>query len=603
MEQLRILAYRRVSSDEQSKHGYSLDEQTERIERATAPFRKSNVIWYGGSESAVKRQRPEWRRLLRDAQAKRGDAVVFFNVSRWARSILDHKEAVPILRAYGVRLFELGKEWDLNDGRDRRRLEQEVLDAEHDPGERLEGSAAGMRRIAAKGFCIGQAPYGRICTNHAERRRADKAAWKIDPVAQKWTRRIYEWYVVKGLTLRAIYAKLQTMPRYWQETGERDPGEGTMIQRIDHRLTRAGPIKQQQLTIDEKPVVIDIVGEPIPGLLTEEEVELFRQRAEVNKRASVKKKNNPLARFVKCAACQSTMNAGPAGMYRYYVHPRERGKPVPKGCTVSVRADALEGQFFRALGTLRDLDELRKAVQAGMVSHEGPSKQELEERLASALERMHTKHEEMDGQDKLSAALVKAGRSMTGAYGARFEKNMQRLNAEVEALQREVGEIRYDLGRFDLPADFDQRVVDYWVNAFGVAPGTMFKPSGRPVLPYVSDGLGAEGKRKLAWLFFGGFTSLSKRNNIHNPERVLRNSLGVFVKRKDDNPSEPVWYAKGLIGEIPEGHHPWRAQFSIERDEDLRRVADVIREAGEKQARSKAEERVRTKAKAPVGNV
>ena len=74
---------------------------------------------------------------------------------------------------------------------------------------------------------------------------------------------------------------------------------------------------------------------------------------------------------------------------------------------------------------------------------------------------------------------------MTVLLAPRFEKNMQRLNAKVEALQREVGEIRYDLGRFDLPADFDQRVVDYSGTTLRRCPGYYVQAQRSAVLPYV----------------------------------------------------------------------------------------------------------------------
>jgi DNA invertase Pin-like site-specific DNA recombinase len=109
----RVLAYVRVSSQEQGRHGTSLDGQQEAIRRQCAARNFPEPISFVEVESAGAEKierRAELRRLL--DMAERGDVVVVSAVDRWSRDIVFAVQSVRELVARGVGFHALTENLD-----------------------------------------------------------------------------------------------------------------------------------------------------------------------------------------------------------------------------------------------------------------------------------------------------------------------------------------------------------------------------------------------------------------------------------------------------------------------------------------------------------
>lgn len=101
----RAALYIRVSTEEQAKHGLSMDEQESNLrDYAKAHGMKVVDCYLDAGKSARKRytKRPEFMRLLADIESDKIDMVLFIKLDRWFRNISDYYEVQRVLDAHNV---------------------------------------------------------------------------------------------------------------------------------------------------------------------------------------------------------------------------------------------------------------------------------------------------------------------------------------------------------------------------------------------------------------------------------------------------------------------------------------------------------------------
>lgn len=98
---MRIALYARVSTEEQSLHGLSIDAQLAAL-RNYAPDAVGEYVDSGVSGRLPIKKRPELQRLLRDIEAGKIDLVAFTKLDRWTRNIREYYKAQDILDAHHV---------------------------------------------------------------------------------------------------------------------------------------------------------------------------------------------------------------------------------------------------------------------------------------------------------------------------------------------------------------------------------------------------------------------------------------------------------------------------------------------------------------------
>ncbi|OGM26862.1 hypothetical protein A3D00_03165 [Candidatus Woesebacteria bacterium RIFCSPHIGHO2_02_FULL_38_9] len=94
--------YCRVSTDEQAKEGYSVDNQ----KRACSEYAKSNgydvkAIFTDEGESARTTNRPEFQRMLGALKNKPVDALIAYKIDRICRNVADFANLRKELKKYG----------------------------------------------------------------------------------------------------------------------------------------------------------------------------------------------------------------------------------------------------------------------------------------------------------------------------------------------------------------------------------------------------------------------------------------------------------------------------------------------------------------------
>lgn len=111
----RAVLYIRVSTDEQAKHGYSLDAQREELHEFCSQYNINVIAEY--SDEGVSARKAIMRRpgLLKVLDVVRGggvDYVLFIKLDRWFRSVSEYYEAQKVLDAAGVNWKATLEEYD-----------------------------------------------------------------------------------------------------------------------------------------------------------------------------------------------------------------------------------------------------------------------------------------------------------------------------------------------------------------------------------------------------------------------------------------------------------------------------------------------------------
>lgn len=102
----RAALYIRVSTEEQARHGLSLDEQEHELRQYAKEHGAIIMGIYkdeGTSARKNLKKRKELQRLLDDVRAGMVDVVLFIKLDRWFRNINDYYKVQEVLNRYGVR--------------------------------------------------------------------------------------------------------------------------------------------------------------------------------------------------------------------------------------------------------------------------------------------------------------------------------------------------------------------------------------------------------------------------------------------------------------------------------------------------------------------
>lgn len=111
----RVFLYVRVSTEEQAVHGLSIESQTLALEEwAKANGHQVVDLYVDAGISARKpaTKRPELQRLLLDAQAGKGELVVFTKLDRWFRNISEYYKVQEILEKCHVDWRTIQEDYD-----------------------------------------------------------------------------------------------------------------------------------------------------------------------------------------------------------------------------------------------------------------------------------------------------------------------------------------------------------------------------------------------------------------------------------------------------------------------------------------------------------
>lgn len=159
---MRVALYERVSTEEQSLHGLSIEAQKAALEQwAEGKTIVGHYTDLGISARKPIAKRPELQRLLRDCEAGKIDLICFTRLDRWTRNIREYYKAQDILDAHGVAWRALQEDYETETAAGRLKVNIMLAVAQDEADRTSERIKAVFARKKEKGLVpSGTAPFG-----------------------------------------------------------------------------------------------------------------------------------------------------------------------------------------------------------------------------------------------------------------------------------------------------------------------------------------------------------------------------------------------------------------------------------------------------------
>lgn len=359
MEKLKFGALVRVSTEKQASRGESLRTQTKQLTEMVKLAGGIVVEWYSGQEHATPLQeRQIFDRLLQDCEAKKFDAVIVTDLTRWARDNAKAKAGYETLRQTGIRFFEGTREWDLWSPRDRMFLGLSGEMAEGLKLQEIEKSFVNRVARAKRGIpSFGKLPFGRTFDKASEK-------WGLDPEKKALVESVARDYL-SGDRIENISKRIGIKKAYLYHILKYDLGPE------HHQVWKS---KLCNMT--------EVVTIKIPALLDEVTIKRIRQRMDANRtylHGSVGKNKYLLSRMVFCGHCgyalHGTVNEHGKRYYRHILGEAAASKNCHCKEIVYVPAEDLELQvtweLFQIFGDKKRIEQVLKDGSEQLKEAEG----------------------------------------------------------------------------------------------------------------------------------------------------------------------------------------------------------------------------------------
>lgn len=161
---MKVFIYERVSSEEQAKHGYSLDAQHE----ALIEFCKKHdhVILGEYRDEGISARKPYTKRpamlqLLRDVEIIKPDMILFTKLDRWFRNIKEYYKVQDILDRNKIYWKAINEEYDTSTASGRLYVNIKLSIAQDEADRTSERIKDVQGQLVAQGKCLGgRPPFG-----------------------------------------------------------------------------------------------------------------------------------------------------------------------------------------------------------------------------------------------------------------------------------------------------------------------------------------------------------------------------------------------------------------------------------------------------------
>ncbi|WML38665.1 recombinase family protein [Neobacillus sp. OS1-2] len=343
---MRAVDYDRVSTDEQFKHGYSIDSQKESNKKFIESQSWTHTDTYVDDASAKNLNRDDMQRLISDAKQRKFDVVVFYKLDRLVRSVSDLDKLLKIFDANNIGIRSVTEPFDTTTAMGRFLITLVAAIAQWERETISERVSVNMEKKARMGkWPGGQPPYGY--------KVVDKEL-AIDPEQGNVVKKIFDMLKSYG-----FYTVARNLTNFRYHTINGEPWHVDTVRGIANNPVYAGYLRYNKNRKDsKKPPREQKLYEGIqPRIIPQSEFWelqdiLDKRRGTGGKRET---SNYYFSSILKCARCGHSMSGHKSAGRKTY---RCSGKKAGKKCTSHI---ILEENLLKTV--LIELDELFNAVK------------------------------------------------------------------------------------------------------------------------------------------------------------------------------------------------------------------------------------------------
>ena len=357
---MRAAIYVRISSAELQLDGYSLDAQRSACHKL-ADERGWEVVevYTDPGVSARTIDRPQFRAMMRDAQAGCFDVVIVHKLDRFSRSVVDLLTALHDLETVHITLVSATEQFDFSTPAGQMTLTMLGAVAQWYLDNLSSETAKGKRARAEAGLWNGSVPFGYSAPykkggGDGMARPEEKAADGVRLAFREYATGLYSDADIAGIL---------------NEAGYRPRGGGKRALPLFSKDT-VTEILQNRFYLGEvryKHEWFEGLHEPIltPGLFSRVQEVRKTRRSAVGLSARKGSREYPLSGLARCARCGWPMRGACASGRRYYRDPaRDQGRDCDQRMVSAEDAEEALGAFMQRLSLPSDWqDRVLKVIQ------------------------------------------------------------------------------------------------------------------------------------------------------------------------------------------------------------------------------------------------
>ena len=206
--------YTRVSTEDQSRYGHSLDEQEDKLKKL-CEFKEYEIykLYREEGVSAKNTNRPKFKEMINDMKSGKINKIVIYKLDRLTRSIKDLEMICTMLEEYDCSLESVAEEINTDTANGKFFIRMTTILAQLEIERTSERTKFGLEGAAKKGHLSGKPPIGYTKTNNSKK-------LVIDEIEADVVRRIFRLYL-DGLSVCSIcklFNQEEVLNRRWATT-------------------------------------------------------------------------------------------------------------------------------------------------------------------------------------------------------------------------------------------------------------------------------------------------------------------------------------------------------------------------------------------------
>lgn len=291
-EENKVIAglYPRVSTEDQSRFGHSLDEQEDRLKKL-CEFKGYEIykVYREEGVSAKTTNRPRFKEMIQDMKDGKINKIIVYKLDRLTRSIKDLETICTLLEEYNCDLESVAEEINTGNANGKFFIRMLTILAQLEIERCSERTKFGLVGAAKKGHISGQPPLGYIKKNKSKK-------IFIDDIEAEVVRHIFRLYI-EGLSVCSICDKFNeenVLNRHWATTTvDKILSNKIYIGNIEHGKRVKGNVQ--------------IFENVVPAIIDKTTFEMVQQRKEKNLKNFKRKRTYIFMQKILCPKCHKIM--------------------------------------------------------------------------------------------------------------------------------------------------------------------------------------------------------------------------------------------------------------------------------------------------------
>jgi len=281
--------YPRVSTEDQSRFGFSLDEQEESLKRLCEwKGYKIYKVYREEGVSAKSMNRPKFQEMIQDMKSGKINKILVYKLDRLTRSIQDLETICKLLEEYKCDLESECEEINTSTPTGVFFMRMTTILAQLEIERTSERTKFGLMGAAKKGHFSGKAPIGYHKINKE---------LVIDEVESEVVKDIFKSYL-SGLSVCTITKRLNeknALNRNWRTT---------TIDRMLSNYIYAGNYQHRKRIQNEETILLEDV---CPAIIDKHDFELVQKQKEKNLKNYTRKHTYVYMQKIVCSKCNKIM--------------------------------------------------------------------------------------------------------------------------------------------------------------------------------------------------------------------------------------------------------------------------------------------------------